>query len=137
MKKIIGILLCSMMLLLAGCSGADEPVSLVGEWKQSNPTSETSYQTAKITDTTIEVYWYNAETSTESLYWAGTYTAPGEGEKEYSWDSVNDKEKTDMALLASGDDTKTFSYANGVLSYDVTAMGMTQKVKLEKIQEQE
>ena len=56
--------------------------------------------------------------------------------KYYSLDQlftvVNDTEKTDSALLASGDETKTFTYSDGQITYDVTAMGITETVKLEK-----
>ena len=58
--------------------------------------------------------------------------APEIAEEPYTWDSVNDKEKTDSAILASGDDTKTFTYKDGQLSYSVSAMGNTQTVRLEK-----
>ena len=36
------------------------------------------------------------------------------------------------ALLASGDDAKEFVYDNGVISYEVTALGTTMTVKLER-----
>ena len=75
------------------------------------------------------------EDDTKALYWAGTFVAPETADEPYTWDSENDKEKTDMALLASGDDTKTFTYENGQLSYDASMMGVTQTVKLEKVTE--
>lgn len=37
-----------------------------------------------------------------------------------------------MAILASSDDTKVFTFQDGVISYDVSAMGVTQTVNLEK-----
>ena len=40
------------------------------------------------------------------------------------------KEKTGMALLASSDDTKEFTYKDGVISYEASAMGTTKKVEL-------
>ena len=67
----------------------------------------------------------------QSLYWAGTYVAPQYSDEPYTWDSENDKEKTDSALLASGADTKTFTYENNQISYEASAMGSTQTVKLE------
>lgn len=105
---------------------------LIGDWKQTNSSSETSYQTAIINDTSIEVYWVNKEDDTKSLYWAGTFAPPTTADKKYSWDSKNDKEKTGIAILASNDDTKTFTYDNGELSYSVSALGTTQTVKLKK-----
>lgn len=35
-------------------------------------------------------------------------------------------------MLASSDDTKTITYQDGVLSYEVSVLGTTTKVKLEK-----
>ncbi|MCE0509366.1 hypothetical protein V8Z69_10860 [Microbacterium aurugineum] len=105
-----------------------EPVDLTGEWKQTNSNDPESFQTATITDDTIEVFW-NAP-DTKSLYWAGTVAVPEDGSTSFTWESANDKSKTDSAILASGDDTKTFTFDNGELSYDVTAMGTTMTVRL-------
>ena len=107
---------------------APEPVDLTGEWKQTNANNPDSFQSATITADTIEVFW-NAPDST-SLYWAGSIEVPADGSTSFTFDSVNDKSKTDSALLASGDDTKTFTYENGELSYDVTALGTTMTVRL-------
>ena len=38
----------------------------------------------------------------------------------------------DSALLASGDETKTFTYENGILSYEASALGTTTTVKMER-----
>ena len=69
---------------------------------------------------------------TKSLYWAGSYIAPESAVTEYSWTSENDTEKTGSALLASGDDTKEFTYKDGVISYEASAMGTTKTMKLTK-----
>jgi len=84
-----------------------------------------------IDDGTIEIYW-QIEDGTTSLYWAGTYDAPTSAANEYTWESVNDKSRTETALLASGDDTKTFTYKDGVISYSVSIMGVTTTVELER-----
>lgn len=105
---------------------------LTGDWKQVNAASEDSYQVATIQGDTIEIYWVTESAETKSLYWAGTFVAPETADEPYTWESANDTEKTDSALLASGDETKTFTYQDGQISYDVSAMGMTQTVRLEK-----
>lgn len=105
---------------------------LSGDWKQVNANSEDSYQEATISGDVIEIYWVSASTDTKSLYWAGSFVAPETADEPYTWDSVNDTEKTGSALMASGDETKTFTYEDGQLSYEVSALGMTQTVKLEK-----
>ena len=108
------------------------PPDLVGEWKQTNSDAEDAWQAATIAGDAIEVYWVSDNGYTKALYWAGTFDAPTTADEPYTWESVNDKEQTDMAILASGDDTKTFTYQGGVISYEVSAMGVTQTVKLEK-----
>lgn len=144
MKKLISVI--AIMALLCSCgtqtqqsantnvSGTEtqeiQPLDLKGTWIQSNSNSDTMYQKAIITDNAIEVYWVDTESDSEMLYWAGTFENPENGKKEFSWDSVNDKEKTGTALMASPDDTKTFNYSNEVISYSVSAMGTSQTVKL-------
>lgn len=107
-----------------------EPVDLTGEWKQTNSNSPDSFQTATITADTIVVSWNT--TDTKSLYWAGDVTVPDDGSTSFSFDSMNDMTQTGTALLASSDPTKTFTYADGELSFEVTAMGTTMTVRLEK-----
>ncbi len=151
MEKRIPILMAATLcLVLAGC-GNDQvappvsedtvntteqeaalPPDLTGEWEQVDGNSEDSYQTATIQDGAMEIYWVTDGGETKALYWAGSYTAPTTADEPYSWESVNDTEKTDSALLASGDETKTFTYSDGQITYDVTAMGITETVKLEK-----
>lgn len=109
-------------------------LNLEGEWTQTNSESETSYQEATITGETIEIYWVNADSDTKMLYWAGSYVKPTTGDKKYSWDSVNDTEKTGSALLASSDETKTFTFEDDVISYSASAMGVTKTIKLERKQ---
>ena len=116
----------------AASSSAPAAPDLTGDWKQVNAASEDSYQVATIQGDTIEIYWVTESADTKSLYWAGTFVAPETADEPYTWESANDTEKTGSALLASGDETKTFTYQDGQISYDVSAMGMTQTVRLEK-----
>lgn len=115
----------------APAEAAPAPADLVGEWKQSNASSSTSYQVATITADTISIDWVNEEQSSTSVYWVGTFTAPTDA-GDWSWTSTRDAAATDSALLASTDDTKDFTYSNDVISYDVTAMGTTVTVELAK-----
>jgi hypothetical protein len=137
MKRLLTIVLVlALALTLAACGGntntpAPTVLDLSGGWQQTNSNSDTSYQIAMIADGTIEVYWKSDDDST-SLYWAGTYIAPTSETNEYSWDSANDKSRTDTALLASGDDTKTFTHKDGTISYSVSAMGVTTTVELKR-----
>ena len=131
MKKMLCIALCALTVFTlvacgskAGGTDKDEgkqPPVLTGTWKQTNSESDDSYQEATITDSAIEVYWVADDT--KALYWAGSFTAPT---------TADDTEKTSSALLASGDATKTFTYKDGTLSYEVTAMGVTKTVTMKK-----
>ena len=126
MKKTIFALAVSM---LTACGGKAEATSdLSGTWTSEK--SGDSYQEAVITDNYIEINWMSKDT--KSLYWAGSYIAPESAVTEYSWTSENDTEKTGSALLASGDDTKEFTYKDGVISYEASAMGTTKTMKLTK-----
>ncbi len=148
MKKLAMISLCMALLItiFTGCSskqtssgnGGNTPEkqipNLTGEWKQENSKSNDSYQSATISGDTIEIYWVSDNGNTKSLYWAGSFVAPTTADEPYSWASKNDHSKTESAMLASSDDTKTMTYQNGVLSYEASAMGTTTTVKLKKQQ---
>ncbi|WP_367941127.1 hypothetical protein [Enterocloster citroniae] len=128
MKKTIFALALAVSMLTA-CGGKAEATSdLSGTWTSEK--SGDSYQEAVITDNYIEINWMSKDT--KSLYWAGSYIAPESAVTEYSWTSENDTEKTGSALLASGDDTKEFTYKDGVISYEASAMGTTKTMKLTK-----
>ena len=105
---------------------------LSGSWVEKGKEGSDSYQAGFIEDGTIEIYWMSENGTVASLYWAGSYEAPDSPADEYSWDSANDKIKTQYALLASSDDSKTFTYRNGELTYSVTALGVTKSVSLER-----
>ncbi len=144
MKRLLALLLAlTLALALTACGGdtaetgggqaepeeAPAVPDLTGEWTQKDPEPE-SWQAATITADTIEVYWVSDGGDTKALYWAGTFTAPTTADEPYTWDSQNDTEKTSVSLLASGDDTKTFTYEDGEISYELTALGVTTTVRL-------
>ena len=149
-KRVLAVVFAAFMALsLTACGGnastssdtpdttgeavANEPATppdLTGTWVQVNSSSEDSYQEATITEDTITINWVSPDS--KALYWAGTFEAPTTADEPYTWDSVNDTEQTATALLASGDETKTFTYQDGQISYDATALGVTTTVRLEK-----
>lgn len=111
---------------------APKPLDLSGEWRQTNSNSDDTYQALYISENRIEVYWVMESDDTTALYWAGTYEAPTSERSAYSWDSSNDHDITSTALLASGDDTKTFTFEDGKLLYSVSAFGETMEVEATK-----
>lgn len=150
MKKQVTFGICAALciaLCACGSSGGDapaastvaptptptpEPPVLVGSWTQVDGNSEDSYMVANVEGETIEVDWCFDGGETVSLYWAGSYEAPTTADEPYTWESVNDKDKTGMALLASSDDTKTFTYEGGEITFKLSAMGTTTTVHMAK-----
>ena len=107
-----------------------EPLDLTGNWAQKGKEGSDSFQAGYIQDGIIELFWITDNGNTHMLYWSGSYDAPTSSGDEYTWDSVNDKIKTDSALMASTQDTKTFDYKNGEISYEVSIMGQTGTITL-------
>lgn len=109
------------------------PPDLTGQWEMVNKEGgeDAAYQTATITDDTITIYWVTGDT--KALYWAGTFTPPNTADEPYTWESANDTEQTSTALLASSDATKVFTYQDGQLSFEASAMGVTKTVRMEKL----
>ena len=109
-----------------------KPADLTGDWKQVNSSSDDSYQQATISGDTIEIYWVSDNGDSKSLYWAGSFEASTTADEPYSWESKNDHDKTDSALMASSDDTKKFTYEKNQISYEASALGTTTTIRLEK-----
>ena len=107
-----------------------EPLDLTGNWAQKGKEGSDSFQAGYIENGVIELFWITDNGNTHMLYWSGSYDAPTSSGDEYTWDSVNDKIKTDSALMASTQDTKTFDYKNGENSYEVSIIGQTGKITL-------
>lgn len=110
-----------------------EPLDLTGTWEQANGDFSFGYHRAVINGDTITIYWIDDDAETESLYWAGTFTAPTEPGDTWAWTSVNDHEQTDYAMLASTDDTKDFAYEDGQIVYKASALGTTKTIRLERV----
>lgn len=107
------------------------PPDLWGEWRDF-ANSEDSFHGIYIYDNTIEIYWVTEGGQSTSLYWAGTFQAPPDGKEPYTWESTCDEERTSAAQLASNEMTKTFTYSNGVLSYEANVMGVRTTIEARK-----
>lgn len=151
MKKIILVIILISALMLNACgsntetkpseqqsgnaeSTVDEvkekPLDLIGNWAQEGKEFDDSYQAGYISGDRIEIFWMSDGGESSALYWSGTYEPPQEETDEYAWDSNNDKTQTDSALLASGADQKFFTYKDGKISYEASAMGQTATIYL-------
>jgi hypothetical protein len=111
---------------------AAAPLDLSGDWKQINSASPDSYQQATIDGDVITVDWVNEAESTTAIYWIGSFEAPTEATDSYSWTSAGDVAAMESAILASQSETKDFSYEDGKLTYELTALGVTRIVEMEK-----
>ena len=104
---------------------------LNGNWIESGWQDADTYMLCVVSDSEIEIAWCMDGGETVALYWAGTAPAPTEP-GDYTWDSANDKEQTDYAILASSDDHKTFEYHADTdeITYSQSAMGVTRTVHM-------
>lgn len=125
-KLLILPLALTVLLALAACreKTPSPPPDLTGDWVQES--EDEWYHIATITDDKIEIWWYLPAYHKRNLYWSGTFTPPADGTEPYVWQSTNNytKEELDSAYSyhrASREETKEFTYKNGVLSYNVTA----------------
>lgn len=107
------------------------PPDLWGEWRDDGG-DEDSFHGIFISGDTIEIYWVTEGGLSTSLYWAGSYEAPPDGNEPYTWESVCDEERTAAAQLAANESTKTFTYFNGVLSYDAAILGVRTTIEARK-----
>lgn len=114
-------------------SVTSENINLEGNWKQTNISPEEDYQIATINNGVIEIKVVNKKENTTSTYWSGTYVAPELKNGVYTWVSENNISKSESSLVASSENSKTFSYANGVLSYESGYLGTEKSIKLEKV----
>ncbi len=107
-----------------------EPLDLTGTW-QCDPIDGT-YLKATISNDVIEIDWVFVEEDKSAIYWVGSYDAPTADTNEYSWVSNNDHEQTETSILASTDETKEFTYNNGVISFSASMQGVSKTFELKK-----
>lgn len=156
MKKMAAAAACfALALALAGCGGgetaqpesqgdapaqeqqAQEPepapvLNLDGTWVQVNSKSETDYQEMTIDGEAMTVDWISPDT--RSVYWIGTFTPPTEAAESYAWTSQGDVDAMAAAILASTSETKDFAYEDGQIVYEVSMLGTTTTVRLERVE---
>ncbi|SDS11292.1 hypothetical protein SAMN04489860_0823 [Paraoerskovia marina] len=131
---VVGLSACSASADKAESDGGSttatpEVPDLSGVWDTVD--ADGPQQQAVISGSTITINWLSDDTSDPMLYWAGSFEAPS-STGSYSWSSANDHGQTDTALLASSDESKEFSYAEGQINYEVSALGETSTVTLEQ-----
>ena len=145
-RKVLYLLLCMLLTLsLTACEGKKKNSgdgssekkketikldTLTGQWKSTEKND--TWMSAVITDDTIQINWISNNGENQTIYWIGTYIEPEAPVEEYEWTSFRDKEQTKTAFLASADESKVFTYADGTLSFEVSTSESTSTVKLVK-----
>ena len=149
MNKKFAIATLALSLLISGCASkpigtgaapqspsaenvVPEPADLTGTWTQSNSMSDDSYQEAVIDNDIITINWVMNNGDTKSLYWVGSFEAPVNAAEPYTWTSKRDKKATENAMMASGSDTKEFTFTESEISYEASILGTTSIVRLAK-----
>lgn len=124
-KLVLALLALAAACALSACGGRNSGVpDLTGEWTQSG--GDTFYQIAEITGDTVNVWWYLPEEDTRNLYWSGSFVPPTDRGNSYKWTSENrytveELEASHQYDYVAREETKEFTYKDGVLSYYVTA----------------
>ena len=139
-KPIVLLLAAAMMIALVGCAGKDPgpPPDLTGGWIQ--PSEGEWFHIANITEDTIEIWWFLPSENITDIYWTGSFTPPTDGKEPYVWESVNkytveELEASYANRRASREETKQFTYQDGVISYNVTAGHLRMGYTLERANE--
>lgn len=101
------------------------PESLLGNWKNDDPNMHMS---AVVANGTIEIV-FESDTSS-ALYWKGTFPESATNGQDIS--SQGDTEALDASLMGSSETVKEFTYDDGNITYELTALGVTTRVVLAK-----
>jgi len=114
----------------AGDPTDTEPLSFTGTTWVGKVNASTF--SATILENDIEITWKNEESS--ALYWKGTFPTPLNAHlgDMFTVKSVGNTEAMGQSLLGSQDEFKVFTYENRLLKFQMTVMGVTQTVSLEK-----
>lgn len=162
MKKSLSLIAIVAMLAVTGCGSSEGGTSntgssaeadvnqipdLRGEWQQVDSEGEDTFMFATIDDDTIYVDWVflddpdlalfddDNDGVVSAIYWEGSYEAPTEADSSHSWVSAGNTDVMGSALFSSTDDSKEFSFDDGLLSFDVTFQGDTATVEMEQVTE--
>ena len=118
LKKIAFALLLAA-LLCCGCGETKNPgpaPNLEGHWTQTSPPPR-FYQTAVISGGEIEVFWHLTEDGSEYLYWSGSFEPPKNGKEPYTWVSNNNFARAATDPHCRREETLTFTYKEGKISF--------------------
>lgn len=108
-------------------------LDLVGDWKEASSEDADAWFVATIADALITVSQVSEGGASTVLYWAGSYQPPVGAETPYSWKSINDHSQTDPIDYALHVDTLTFSFDDGLLTFEAPSDDGASRVDLEPV----
>lgn len=127
MNKLYSIIVFIIVCVVLGACGTsnistptDTPTSTNGSWAGGG-------MTAEVKDGNIKIYFESDDT--KALYWSGTFPKTFEDGKVQS---DGDTEAMFMSLMGSSDSTKSFALKDSKIIFEVSAMGVTKTVRLER-----
>lgn len=119
----------------AGASGSkqsdDKPktMNFIGKWHQVDGNPD-AVMTAEITYGAIQINVHLD--GSDNVYWLGTFDTDMTDIQRFTMVSVGDQDAMANKIFASQDPTKTFTYSDGILSFDFTMLGSKTTVRLSK-----
>ncbi len=105
------------------------PSSLSGEWHQTEGMKNV-YMTATIHGGSIQIDMENRDAT--YVYWMGTFESDKSTAMPFTTVSLGDTDAMAQSVFGSNSKMKTFTYKDGVISYDFTMLGSFKTVKLMK-----
>lgn len=137
-RRLIAALLLSIAALFAfaGC-GTEEQSSNQTSTTDPKTTEPVNYDgrwgaegfEAVITPEIIEIQMVDEETATKGLYWLGTF--PVEDGRDVVT-SMADTAALEMSLLGSSEKMKLFKIVDDTIQFEMSMMGVTQTITLER-----
>lgn len=130
--SILGVFLTVSAFSDNGVSDSKNPSILTGEWRQTNSNGD-GWMSASISADSIQVTLNGRDSS--FIYWMGSFDGTHKPSGKFKTTSIPDADARytmEKSLMASSDPEKIFTYDNGEISFEFTAMGRTKIVYLTK-----
>lgn len=139
MRKVLALLaLIASIFTLAACGSSHggshddkRPTTMMGEWRQINASPD-GWMTASISGSSIQVNLRSRDYS--SIFWMGSFETNqlNHPSGKFKVVSLGDQDAMKWDITASTEKQKTFTYNNGDLSFQYSAMGSSTIVHMSK-----
>lgn len=115
----------------ADASTNSNPSSLIGDWHQTNGSETGTGFTAEISAGGIQIN-YPTRDGSGGIFWLGTFDGTKKSAGSFKVQSKPDPDGMANNLLASNEKIKTFSYKDGVISFDFSILKMHTTIHMTK-----